>query len=78
MFRILFTIHHIEIAQSIHAQENEHVVMAAIRADEAKRFRLASRADVLPQWPRRGLVDETDGDAGKFILDYSINQSIFD
>ncbi|TFY60812.1 hypothetical protein EVG20_g7282 [Dentipellis fragilis] len=44
---------------SVHAVENEHVVMQAINSDEAARggFALASRADVLPSWHRRGLPD---------------------
>ncbi|KAA1467333.1 S-adenosyl-L-methionine-dependent methyltransferase [Dentipellis sp. KUC8613] len=42
---------------SVHAVENEHVVMQAINSDEAARggFALAPRADVLPAWHRRGL-----------------------
>ncbi|EIN03703.1 S-adenosyl-L-methionine-dependent methyltransferase [Punctularia strigosozonata HHB-11173 SS5] len=47
---------------SMHATENEHVVREALRSEEAANsgFRLASRQDVLPQWPRRGLPQEMD------------------
>jgi putative methyltransferase len=83
LFLVEFIIHHIEIAvQSIHAQENEHVVVAAMRTDEARCFRLAPRVDVLPQWSRRGLVDEMEGDAGEFLFeqastdDHSVDKAI--
>ena len=42
------------------------MVMAALRSNEAKCFRLAPRTDVLPDWPRRGIVDEMGGNSGKF------------
>ncbi|KAJ7739302.1 S-adenosyl-L-methionine-dependent methyltransferase [Mycena olivaceomarginata] len=45
---------------SVHAAENEHVVRAALRCDEAAAgpFGLAPRAEVLPAWPRRGVAGE--------------------
>ncbi|KAF8322477.1 S-adenosyl-L-methionine-dependent methyltransferase [Clavulina sp. PMI_390] len=48
---------------SIHAQENEHVVRAALKSTEADGWVLAPRAQVLPAWPRRGIPEEIDGDA---------------
>ncbi|KAK7044180.1 hypothetical protein VNI00_007900 [Paramarasmius palmivorus] len=47
---------------SIHAIENEHVVCAALKSDEAlaRNFKLAPRDDVLPTWTRRGLPEEMD------------------
>jgi putative methyltransferase len=44
----------------VHAAENEHVVRAALRCDEAAAgpFGLAPRAEVLPAWPRRGVAEE--------------------
>ncbi|ESK92331.1 nucleus protein [Moniliophthora roreri MCA 2997] len=47
---------------SIHATENEHVVCAALKSDEAlaKNFTLAPRNDVLPKWSRRGIPEEMD------------------
>lgn len=45
---------------SIHAAENEQVVVAALESDEAKtnKFTLAPRSEVLPTWERRGLPEE--------------------
>ena len=45
---------------SIHATENEHVVLESLRSEEARAgpFSLASPNEVLPQWPRRGLSEE--------------------
>lgn len=45
---------------SIHASENEHVVRDALSSDEAKAgsFSIASRNEVLPDWPRRGFAEE--------------------
>ncbi|KAH0585057.1 hypothetical protein H2248_008323 [Termitomyces sp. 'cryptogamus'] len=47
---------------SIHATENEHVVLESLRSEEAKvgPFALASPNEVLPQWPRRGLSKEME------------------
>jgi 25S rRNA (cytosine2278-C5)-methyltransferase len=47
---------------SVHAIENEHVVRAALKSDEARTgcFILAPPETVLPQWPRRGLPQELD------------------
>lgn len=47
---------------SIHATENENVVLRALQSSEAKagNFRLASRDDVIPSWHRRGLATATD------------------
>ena len=47
---------------SIHAVENEKVVSAALRSEEAIKggYKLAHRADVLPKWPRRGNIEEMD------------------
>ncbi|KAG6850690.1 hypothetical protein H0H93_009848 [Arthromyces matolae] len=47
---------------SIHAIENEHVVLEILVSEEAKTggFSLASPEDVLPQWPRRGLPEEME------------------
>lgn len=47
---------------SIHATENEHVVAAALKSEEAStgRYQLASPSDVLPKWHRRGLQHEVD------------------
>ncbi|KAL7267840.1 hypothetical protein RUND412_009557 [Rhizina undulata] len=50
---------------SIHAEENEHVVMAVMGSDIAKRrgWRVEKREDgSLKHWERRGLVDECAGD----------------
>ncbi|KAL7422735.1 hypothetical protein Q5752_002027 [Cryptotrichosporon argae] len=48
---------------SIHAVEDEHVVMSALRAGAACGWALAPRASVLPAWARRGRPDEMGGDA---------------
>ncbi|KAG8832406.1 hypothetical protein FRC17_001387 [Serendipita sp. 399] len=42
---------------SIHATENEHVVLQALGSEEAldKKFRVESRENMIPSWPRRGL-----------------------
>ena len=39
--------------------ENEEVVKHVLNSEECKlgRFRLAPRNEVLPSWPRRGLID---------------------
>ena len=44
---------------SIHAIENEHVVLTALNSPEAKSgpFSLSPRTAVLPAWPRRGQAD---------------------
>ena len=51
---------------SIHPEENEQVVAAALQSTEATDgvFVLAPRAAVLPAWPRRGqpgILDDTGG-----------------
>ncbi|KAF8529826.1 williams-Beuren syndrome critical region protein 20 copy A [Gautieria morchelliformis] len=45
---------------SIHAVENEQVVVTALNSEEARsgRFTLAPRTQVIPKWERRGLVKE--------------------
>lgn len=50
---------------SVHPEENEQVVAAALRSAEAiaGEFRLAPRSAVLPEWPRRGQPGNLD-DAG--------------
>jgi len=55
---------------SIHPAENEHVVNQALQSAEAKmhRFKLAPRAQVLPQWPRRGFSHEMDSAANASSL----------
>ena len=47
---------------SIHPVENEHVVRAALKLDEARKnhFVLAPRDTILPLWPRRGLESEME------------------
>lgn len=52
---------------SIHAEENEHVVVKALQSDVAKRkgWRILRRADQmrgLRDWPVRGMSDACDGD----------------
>lgn len=44
---------------SIHHEENEDVVVQALQSDVAKQhgWRLATRGDVIPTWPTRGLVE---------------------
>lgn len=42
---------------SIHPQENEHVVQRLLLHHKDK-WKLKSRANVIPSWPRRGLVEE--------------------
>lgn len=46
---------------SIHAVENEGVVMAALRK-AGPAWRVAPRSDALPRWPHRGLLESCDGD----------------
>ncbi|KAN0064878.1 hypothetical protein ACQY0O_001935 [Thecaphora frezii] len=48
---------------SIHAEENEHVVLRALDCAEAAEhgWRLAPRRQVLPGWPVRGDADECPG-----------------
>jgi len=53
---------------SIHPEENEQVVLAALQSAEAIAggFNLASRAEVLPSWPRRGqpgILNDTETEA---------------
>ncbi|KIJ52544.1 hypothetical protein M422DRAFT_26124 [Sphaerobolus stellatus SS14] len=45
---------------SIHAEENEQVVIAALKSEEAKsgHFKLAPRSQVIPTWIRRGIPEE--------------------
>ncbi|KAG7696926.1 hypothetical protein KL930_002623 [Ogataea haglerorum] len=45
---------------SVHAQENEQVVVDLLldSAVRAQGWRVCSRDDVIPSWPRRGLVEE--------------------
>lgn len=52
---------------SIHSAENEEVVLQALASNEAKagNFRLARREDVLPTWPRRGLLEKM-GNGGPY------------
>ncbi|KAJ3891547.1 S-adenosyl-L-methionine-dependent methyltransferase [Lentinula edodes] len=47
---------------SIHAIEDEHVVRAALKSNEAlsRHFELAPQSQVLPQWKRRGYSNEMD------------------
>lgn len=79
LFLVGMFIHCVEnAAQSVHAEENEHVIMAALRGDEGKWFRLAPRSDVLPDWPRRGLQDEVDGSVGKLLFESSHDGSEVD
>ncbi|KAK0568978.1 hypothetical protein OC861_001415 [Tilletia horrida] len=49
---------------SIHAEEDEHVVLAALGSEEAKRggWKLMSRKQVLPDWPIRGRPEECNSD----------------
>lgn len=59
---------------SIHAVENEHVACEALKSEEASKrnFKLAPHGEVLPDWHRRGLADESDspGENGKPTLCY--------
>jgi len=53
---------------SIHPEENEQVVLAALTSTEAVAggFKLATRAEVLPAWPRRGqpgILNDADTEA---------------
>jgi len=53
---------------SVHPEENERVVSAALRSTEATAggFRLAPRSAVLPAWSRRGkpgILSDTDTEA---------------
>ncbi|KAH3662610.1 hypothetical protein OGAPHI_005862 [Ogataea philodendri] len=45
---------------SIHAQENEQVVVDLLldKAVQKQGWRVCNRKDVIPSWPRRGLVEE--------------------
>ncbi|CAG8730423.1 12079_t:CDS:2, partial [Acaulospora colombiana] len=59
---------------SIHAIENEQVVLRALESEEARvgNFELANREQVIPTWHRRGaqtegLDDTTDGTNGFFV-----------
>ncbi|KAJ3828230.1 S-adenosyl-L-methionine-dependent methyltransferase [Lentinula raphanica] len=47
---------------SVHAIEDEHVVRAVLKSDEALsgHFKLAPENEVLPQWKRRGFPSEMD------------------
>ncbi|KAJ4480079.1 S-adenosyl-L-methionine-dependent methyltransferase [Lentinula aciculospora] len=47
---------------SVHAIEDEHVVRAALKTEEAlsRHFTLAPQSQVLPQWKRRGCPNEMD------------------
>ena len=49
---------------SIHAVENEHVVFAALKSQQAIEggFALAQRTRVIPTWPRRGLEEAASND----------------
>lgn len=51
---------------SIHAEEDERVVAAALKAGKGK-WRLAPRSSVLPTWERRGLVEELGDQADSVI-----------
>ena len=48
---------------SIHAQENERVVVDLLNDSNVKRagWRVANRSRVIPMWHRRGLVEEFEG-----------------
>ncbi|KAH3684989.1 hypothetical protein WICPIJ_004021 [Wickerhamomyces pijperi] len=48
---------------SIHAQENERVVVDLLNDEKVKErgWRVANRSRVIPMWPRRGLVEEFQG-----------------
>ena len=45
---------------SIHAEENERVVIDLLLDEDVKKggWKVASRDSVIPNWPRRGLVEE--------------------
>lgn len=55
---------------SLHAIENEHVVRAALKSEEARtgQFMLAGREVVMPTWHRRGIPEELD-EPGSSTLD---------
>ncbi|ORY35522.1 S-adenosyl-L-methionine-dependent methyltransferase [Naematelia encephala] len=59
---------------SIHAEEDEQVVMAALSSPSARErgWKLAPRAEVLPAWERRGRPDEMDGVEGQSGLAESV------
>jgi hypothetical protein len=61
---------------SIHASENEHVVRDALSSDEAKAgsFSIASRNEVLPDWPRRGFAEEMNS-TGDVAFDGLLSQA---
>lgn len=58
---------------SIYPEENEQVVLAALRSTEAiaGEFNLASRTEVLPAWPRRGRPGILN-DAGGFYAHWHL------
>lgn len=51
---------------SIHAEEDEHVIMKALASKEAKArgWTLAPRSEVLPAWERRGRPSEMGDNKG--------------
>lgn len=55
---------------SIHPAENEQVVRDALRSMEAiaAGFVLAPRADVLPAWPRRGVLNILDDEGTESVI----------
>lgn len=55
---------------SVHNEENEHVVIAALESDEAKHggWRLAERARVLPTWPHRGRPEACRAEAAECMV----------
>ena len=57
---------------SIHAAENEHVVAQALNSEEARAagFTLASRAEVLPAWERRGLAEDLGRHSGLHVAHF--------
>ena len=53
---------------SIHEEENEAVVAFALSSNIGQSWQLARRADVLPEWHRRGLKSQKMSD-GRFLRD---------
>lgn len=52
---------------SIHPEEDEHVVLRALKSPTAKQmgWSLAKSADVIPEWTRRGRAEEMGGKEGE-------------
>ncbi|KAG9315266.1 S-adenosyl-L-methionine-dependent methyltransferase [Chiua virens] len=64
---------------SIHVVENERVVCAALKSEEAERrnFKLASPGKVLPTWHRRGQPDELESSGKVCVVTHSLDKSDF-